>query len=66
VKVFITVQVTSFTTLVMLKLSSHDSYAKLMKLEAKRGGCTKEDWAIVTFRVHVLRKIGALNRKKTS
>jgi hypothetical protein len=66
VKVFITVQATSFTTLVIPKLGSYDSYAKPMKLEAKRGGRAKEDWATVTFRVHVLRKIGALNRKKIS
>jgi hypothetical protein len=66
VKVFITAQATSFTTLAMPKFGSHDSYAKPMELKAKRGGRAKEDWAAVTFRVHVLRKIGALNRKKTS
>lgn len=53
VKVFITTQPTSFTTLAMPKLGLRGSYAKPV-LSAKRGGHKSEDWVAVTFRVRVV------------
>ncbi|KAN0079701.1 hypothetical protein V8E54_004915 [Elaphomyces granulatus] len=53
VKVFITTQPTSFTTLAMPKLGLRGSYAKPV-LSAKRG--KSEDWVAVTFRVRVVRE----------
>jgi hypothetical protein len=56
VKVFITTQPTSFTTLVLPKLSLRGKYAKPVLSANRGGGHESEDWVAVTFRVRVVRK----------